>query len=235
MANLVIFDLDGTLADTMDDITTAINKMLERLGYPQRTKGEVLQCINRGARELVRLSLPENVQNVEFIIDSALVTYGEAYSECYMEKTYAFDGIKEALEGIKERKIKIAVLSNKQDAFVKNICNKLFGEGFFKLAMGQSALPTKPNPQAPLYIAKQLGVKPSKCTIVGDSDIDVLTAKNAGMDIICVSWGYRDEKTLKKAGAKYIVESTEELISRIEDTVKKQNEKKKREKKTRTK
>jgi phosphoglycolate phosphatase len=108
MVNVVIFDLDGTLADTMDDLMTAINRMLVRLGYEERTKAELIRFINRGTRYFVKKSLPEEVQNVDFIIDSGIQAYKEEYEKCYLEKTYAYDGIKEALEGLKERNLKIA-------------------------------------------------------------------------------------------------------------------------------
>ena len=227
MVNAVIFDLDGTLADTMDDLMTAINRMLERLGYEKRSKAELIRFINRGTRYFVKKSLPEEVQNVDFIVDSGIQAYKEEYEKCYLEKTYAFDGIKEALEGIKERKIKIAVLSNKPDKFVNDICDKLFGKKFFRAAMGQTNLPTKPDPTAALLIAKTMGAKPNKCIIVGDSDVDVRTAQNADMEFVGVSWGYRSEAVLREAGAEYIVEDTEGLISAIEAIVRRNNAKKK--------
>ncbi|MBQ7353158.1 MAG: HAD family hydrolase [Clostridia bacterium] len=228
MVNAIIFDLDGTLADTMDDLMTAINKMLVTLGYDTRTKAELIRFINRGTRAFVRQSLPLEVQDVEFIVDSGIEIYKEEYEKCYLERTEAFDGMKEALEGLKERGIRLAVLSNKPDKFVKDICSKLFGKKLFKVVMGQSDLPTKPDPTSAVLISRLLGAKPSKCIMVGDSDIDVKTAQNAGMEFVGVSWGYRSERVLSDAGAKYIVEDTEGLISTIEEIVKRVNAKKKR-------
>ena len=130
----VVLDLDGTLAYTMDDITTAVNNMLTRLGYKTRTKAEVLKFINNGARELVRRSLPKSVQDMELIVDTALDTYEEEYAKCYLEKTYAYEGIAEALlELKKEAKVSFAVLSNKQDKFAKDIINKIL----FRLQRGE--------------------------------------------------------------------------------------------------
>ncbi|MBQ7906770.1 MAG: HAD family hydrolase [Clostridia bacterium] len=225
MVNAVIFDLDGTLADTMDDLKTAMNNMLKSLGYKTRTKPELLSFINRGARNFVKSSLPKIVQDSELIVDSALDVYEQEYAKCYCESTYAFDGVKEALEGLKEKGIRIGVLSNKQDAFVKHICEKLFGKGFFKATMGQTSLPTKPDPQGALLMARLLGAKPQNCIIVGDSDVDMMTAQNAGMTSIGVSWGYRSEDVLSRAGADYIVGSTEELLEAIYETVKKNQQK----------
>ena len=225
VVSAVIFDLDGTLADTMDDLKTAMNNMLKRLGYKTRSKPELLSFINRGARNFVRSSLPKVVQDSELILDSAMEIYEQEYAQCYCESTYAYDGMKEALEGLKEKGIRIGVLSNKQDAFVKHICEKLFGKGFFKVTMGQTSLPTKPDPQGALLVCKLLGVKPQNCIFVGDSDIDMMTAQNAGMTSIGVSWGYRSEDVLSRAGADYIVESTEELLDAIYETVKKNQQK----------
>lgn len=225
MVSAVIFDLDGTLADTMDDLKTAMNNMLKRLGYKTRSKPELLSFINRGARNFVKNSLPKVVQDSELILDSAMEIYEQEYARCYCECTYAYDGIKEALEGLKEKGIRIGVLSNKQDAFVKHICQKLFGKGFFKVTMGQTSLPTKPDPQGALLACKLLGAKPQNCIFVGDSDIDMMTAQNAGMTSIGVSWGYRSEDVLSRAGADYIVESTEELLDAIYETVKENQQK----------
>lgn len=217
MVKAVIFDLDGTLVDTMDDLGTAMNRMLVRLGYDKRTKGELIRFINNGARNFVRLSLPEELQSVEFVVDSALSTYEAEYSQCYLEQSESYEGMKEALWGLSDRKIKLGVLSNKQDKFVKKIVEKIFGKKLFKFVQGNlDSLPKKPDPQGALYVAKQLGVKPECCVFVGDSDIDIETAKNAKMTSVAVSWGYRAEQVLKDAGADYIVHDTGELIYAIE-------------------
>lgn len=212
----VIFDLDGTLAYTLDDITSAVNNMLTRLGYKTRTKAEILKFINNGARQLVRLSLPKTVQDVEFIVDSALEAYEQEYAKCYLEKTSLYDGMYEGLRALKEKGIKLAVLSNKQDKFVKDIIEKLFGKKFFNFVQGQAGTPAKPDPSTTLYICKQMGVKPANCIFVGDSDVDVKTAQNAEMTSVGVVWGYRDEDVLKNAGADYIVETPTDLCALIE-------------------
>lgn len=210
----VILDLDGTLAYTIDDIHTAVNGMLMRLGYKTRTKNDILKFINNGARELVRRSLPREVQASEMIVDSALATYEEEYAKCYMEKTYPYEGILEALTELKaETKVKLAVLSNKQDKFVKDIIAKIFPEKLFTLVCGQApGMPAKPDPSALLRICKRLGAKPENTIMVGDSDVDMKTAKNAGAMPIGVSWGYRDPDVLREAEASLIAESPEQLF-----------------------
>lgn len=211
--NLVVFDLDGTLADTMDDLHTAISGMLTRLGYKRRTKQELLGFINNGAREFVRRSLPKDVQESELIIDTAVSVYDEEYEKCFADKTHLYDGIYESLAQLKEEtNCKFAVLSNKQDRFVKHIIAKLFPEKFFAIVQGQTAgVPTKPDPTSLLSICHLLRTKPENCTLVGDSDVDIKTAKNAEVKGIGVSWGYRDPSVLKAAGASVIAESPEQL------------------------
>ena len=216
MVKLIIFDLDGTLCDTMDDLRTAMNGMLTKLGYKTRTRSELLKFINNGAREFVRRSLPKDVQGVEFMVDSALQIYGQEYAKCYCQKTKPFDGIKAMLMELKGAGYKLAVLSNKQDEFAKNIVYSIFDKGLFDYVAGQTSLPTKPNPASAFNIAKQIGVRPNKCVIVGDSDVDVKTAINAEMQIIGVSWGYRDEETLRSAGALNIATKPSDIIEIIE-------------------
>lgn len=216
MVKAIIFDLDGTLCDTMDDLRTAMNAMLARLGYKMRTRSELIKFINNGAREFVRRSLPKDVQKVEFIVDSALEIYNSEYAKCYCQKTKAYDGIKGMLMDLKGKGYKLAVLSNKQDEFVKYIISKVFGKNLFSVVQGHSSLPTKPNPAAALNVAKQLGVRPSRCVFVGDSDVDVATAINAEMNIIGASWGYRDAQVLRDAGAINIASEPSEVVALVE-------------------
>ena len=215
----VIFDLDGTLADTMDDLKTAVNSTLNILGYEPRTKFELLNFINNGARELVRRSLPTAVQSEELIIESALSIYAQEYEKCYCDKTRAYPGIYEALQELKQEKFKLAVLSNKQNEFVQTIIYKLFGTQTFDLVMGKSDFPHKPDPSSALYIARELGVKPSKCIFVGDSDVDIRTAENADMRSIGVSWGYRSVDLLERTGANYIAESPSQIVEHAKECV----------------
>lgn len=217
MIKVIIFDLDGTLCDTIEDIRTAINAMLTKLGYKTRSRQEVLKSINNGAKELVRRCLPRDVQKVDFIVDSALEIYASEYAKCYCEKTKPFDGIKALLMELKGQGYKLAVLSNKQDDFVKHMVGKLFDKSFFNVAMGQRDFPTKPNPASAIAIARQLGARPDKCVIIGDSDVDVATAINAQMHIIGVNWGYRDEAILREAGALNIAHSPEEILTILDD------------------
>ena len=211
MAYGIIFDLDGTLADTMDDLKTAINSTLAILGYEPRAKFELLNFINNGSREFVRRSLPTAVQTEDFIIDSALEIYGQEYEKCFCDKTRAFTGIYETVQVLKNEGFKLGVLSNKPDRFVKTIVAKLFGFNTFDFVLGQCDLPTKPNPASALYVAKMLKVKPTKCIFVGDSDVDMLTACNAKTIPVGVAWGYRPADVLRENGAVYTPADSDEL------------------------
>lgn len=216
MIKAIIFDLDGTLADTMGDLGTAMNTMLRSYGYAGRTREELVSFINKGARHFVWKSLPDGVAETPDCqtVTEAMRIYSESYAVCYLEKTCEYEGTTEALKALGERGVAMAVLSNKPDRFVKEIVSELFPQ-LFECAYGQTGLPIKPDPAAALMIAKELGVSPSECAFVGDSDVDMTTACNAGMKAVGVSWGYRAEECLAKAGAEVILHSPRELLNVI--------------------
>ena len=230
MIKAVIFDLDGTLADTIPDLQTAMNCMLIRLGYRTRTKAEILGALNNGSREFVRRSLPKDVQGVPFILESAIETYAQEYEKCYCEKTIPFEGIEALLKALRAKDIKLAVLSNKQDGFVKNIISELFDDRMFSVVQGQSSLPVKPDPTSTVAIIKKLGVKPHQCLFVGDSDVDMKTARNAKIKSVGVSWGYRSAQVLMDADADYIIHNPKSLIDIIEAIKQEEIEEKRRKK-----
>lgn len=212
----IIFDLDGTLADTMGDLQTAMNSMLSYLGYSERSRTDLIQAINNGAREFVRRSLPKDVQDIDFILNSAISKYEDEYSKCYDQKTAPYDGIEAMLMNLKTAGIKLAVLSNKQDKFVKDIINKLFDKKTFTVVQGHDKLPAKPNPISTLAIAKSMGIKVSECLFIGDSDVDITTAKNAKMRSVGVCWGYRGQEILENAGATFLVKKPEDICQIVE-------------------
>ena len=220
----IIFDLDGTLADTIVDLQSAMNRMLSFIGYSERTITEIKSALNNGATEFVRRSLPKEVQHVDFILRSALREYEKQYSKCYLEKTEAYTNIEVMLMNLKQKGIKLAVLSNKHDKFVKDIVTELFDRKTFVEIQGHDKLPLKPNPSAALAIAKKMGIKPSQCLFVGDSDVDIQTAKNASMRSVGVSWGYRGHDALENAGATFVVKEANEICE-IVDHLKTENAK----------
>lgn len=213
MIKAILFDLDGTIANTIPALKHGINLTMRALGYPESTEADVLAHINHGARQLIRLSLPEELQADEGKVSEALALYNKMYEKTYMETDVTYDGIPEVFRELCARGYKLAVLSNKQDEFVVRLCEQLLPEGSYLVARGQrEGVPTKPDPTAPFEIAAALGVEASECAFVGDTHVDVMTAKNAGMRAVAVSWGYKPRGVLEEAGADVIVDRAEELL-----------------------
>ena len=208
----LIFDLDGTLADTIPAIADAVNIVLEELGYPTHTQDEIRSYIGRGPHHLIRESLPQEVRVDEEIVNKAHKMYDSAYAKTYMNTVSLYDGMYEAILML-SKYYKIAVLSNKQDEYVKNLVSQLLPEGICEIARGTVAgIPAKPDPTIALEIVEALGVSHYECMIIGDSDIDLLTARNAEMDCLSVSWGYVSKAKLIMTGAEEIITTPSELI-----------------------
>lgn len=218
MIKAAIFDLDGTLADTMDDLLTAMNRMLRDFGYAERSREELTRFINRGARYFVGRSLPDGTVD-DFndpLVDKALAGYSKHYSECYADKTRPFKGLPEEIAAMKKAGFKLGVLSNKQDAFVKKTAQNLYPD-LFDSVHGQLDLPEKPDPAPALAVAAELGVVPEECAFIGDSDIDIKTGINSGMLPVGVTWGYRSEECLSEAGAHIMIRSTDKILSTLNE------------------
>lgn len=216
MIKAVIFDLDGTLADTILDLGQAMNGMLRRFGWKERTREELIERINRGARLFVARSMPDDAYETidDDIVTEALAVYSEIYSGCYNDKTAPFDGVPELLAKLKNDGYALGVLSNKQDTFVKMIVERLFPDTF-DFVLGQGKYPEKPCPDAALAISAELGVTPAECMFVGDSDIDMKTALNAGMYPMGVAWGYRSKAVLRDAGASFVADIPDDILTVI--------------------
>lgn len=213
MIKAVIFDLDGTLADTIEAIREGLNLTMREFGFPEHTYDEVRSYVNNGARELCRRAMPAGLQSDENKVDEVKALYDKMYEKTYFLTDRTYGGVVEALTTLKENGYRIAVLSNKQDEFVKKLCTELLPEGICDTCYGQSAkYPKKPDPTVPHLIAKELGVLPSECAFVGDSDVDIMTAKNAGMTSIGVSWGYRPAALLASLGADLIVNTPDGIV-----------------------
>jgi phosphoglycolate phosphatase len=208
-----IFDLDGTLCDTIGDLRTSMNEMLRTVGFPEVSRETVIASINNGAREFVRGCLPEPVQQDEDKLDRCLAIYKECYSRHYLDTTYAYVGMTELIAELRAAGFRLGVLSNKHDTMVKAIIYKLFGDDAFDdyAVWGQAFLPHKPDPAAAYYLAGVLHVRPDEVAFIGDSHIDISTALNAGMFPVGVSWGYRPAELLIETGAKAICNTPGEL------------------------
>lgn len=211
MQKAVLFDLDGTLADTVGDISNAVNAMLQKEGYPVRDRNAILAAISFGRREFIRRCLPDEIQNNATEIDRCLNRYNEYYQAHYMETTLPYAGMPALLDKLKQNNIRRAVVTNKAHRNACHMIDVLFPDNLFDGVWGLADLPPKPDPSVALRAANEIGVIPTDCLFVGDSELDILTAHNAGMKAIGVSWGYRSETILVNAGADWIVHSMDEL------------------------
>ncbi len=213
MIKAVIFDLDGTLAYTLEDLRTGMNLMLEEMNYPLRTTEDILNAVNCGALEFVRKSLPEEIREDEELVKKCHSIYSAHYSKHYLDKTVLYNGVEETVARLKEKGLKLAVLSNKGDEHTVNLTKKLFGEDVFDHIQGYKPdFPTKPDPTSALHIAKTFGCEPCEVLYVGDSNVDMETARNAGFFACGCTWGYRSRKILVQSGASVLVDKAEELL-----------------------
>jgi phosphoglycolate phosphatase len=211
---LLIFDLDGTLADTLEAITNGLNLTLKNYGFPTHSCEETTKMIGNGAKNLVRSACPKGTfegENGDALFAEIYKNYCDMYGKTYLDTKVCYAGIPEALENFKKAGYVLAVLSNKQDTFVKGIVKQILPEGIISLAQGQTELPIKPDPTVPLMIAEKFGVTPAECAFIGDSDVDIRTGQNAGMFSACVTWGYRPRADLLKLGADAYADTPEEL------------------------
>lgn len=211
--DLVIFDLDGTILDTLEDLCDSVNYALGRLGFPERTLAEVRTFVGNGIRKLVERSLPRNCD--EKIVEEMLAVHKEYYGAHCADKTKPYEGIKELLGELKARGIKLAVLSNKPDYAVKILCGDYF-PGMFDAAYGfREGIARKPSPEGVEGVLEELCVPREKAVYVGDSEVDVQTAKNAGLNMMIVEWGFRDREFLLANGAENLVSVPSEILERV--------------------
>jgi phosphoglycolate phosphatase len=207
-----IFDLDGTLIDSLADIAEAVNRMLVERGYPRAPLTAFPRYIGDGVRPLVERALPPEKLATEDI-DACVAEYQRHYNDTWKDATVPYTGIRETLSDLKERGMKLAVLSNKPDHFTKLCCSHFFPDAGFEVVLGaRSNVPRKPHPQGAFDICEILGVTPAECVYVGDSGIDMELAVNAGMLPVGVRWGFRGEAELKAKGAREIVAHPDDLI-----------------------
>jgi phosphoglycolate phosphatase len=207
----IIFDLDGTLVNSLEDIADAMNVVLKDLDYPIHGYDDYQYFIGSGLRNLVSKSLPEN-HNDETQIERCYDLMVEVYRDNCTNQTKPYNGIVELLDELKSRNIKLSVFSNKADALTKEITAFLF-PGYFNPIVGLSIESLKkPNPFEALEISKSWDLKPEEMIFVGDSGIDMQTATNANMQAVGVLWGYRPEEELIENGAKHILNHPSDLI-----------------------
>lgn len=208
----ILWDLDGTLLDTLEDLHDATNHVLEQFGCRRRSLEEVRRFVGNGARRLMVQALPGREDDPGE--DAALAAFQAYYSTHCRIKTKPYDGIVDALKKLGEE-YHLAIVSNKPDVAVKPLCADFF-PGLY--AQGETdGCPRKPAPDMVLRAAEVLGVKPGRCIYVGDSEVDVLTAKNAGMVCLSVLWGFRDEAVLRANGAEHFCGDPHDLPRKIKE------------------
>ena len=209
----VIFDLDGTLLDTLDDLKDSLNYTLKKNNLPERTREEVRLFVGNGIRKLMERGVPTGTD--EAVIDKVYSDFTEHYKIHCNDKTKPYGGVLNMLEKLKQNGVKLAVLSNKADYAVQDLCKRYFC-GYIDIAAGEiEGIPKKPAPDGVYRTLEKLGVECGKCVYIGDSDVDVYTAKNSGMNCIAVDWGFRDKDVLINAGAEIIVSSPDGLFAEI--------------------
>ena len=213
MINTVIFDMDGTLLDTLEDLADATNEGLKACGYPQRTLEEIRLFVGNGVRKLIIRALPETSSSKE--IDECLDAFHKYYKVHSQDKTKPYGKMEELLKKLKEKGIHTAVLSNKFDAAVKELADYYF-PGLLELAYGErDGVRTKPAPDSVFAIMEELKTNPEHTIYVGDSDVDMETAVNANVPAVGVTWGFRDRALLEEKGATYIIDQPLELLELI--------------------
>ena len=207
----ILFDLDGTLLNTLEDLVDATNYALAAFGHPPRTLKEVRRFIGNGAENQIRLSLPDDKKED---LQQVLALYKPYYTDHCQIKTKPYEGVLTALKILGE-KYPIAIVSNKPDAAVKALCADYF-PGIY--ALGEAAgCPRKPAADMVFKAMEAIGV--DRCVYVGDSEVDVLTAKNAKVPCVSVLWGFRDREDMEAVGGSIYCEKTEDLVRTIEETI----------------
>ena len=208
----ILFDLDGTLLDTLEDLTDATNYALAQFDYPLRSMEQVRRAVGNGAANQIRKSLPEGT--AEDVAEQVLSAYKPYYTAHCQQKTCPYPGVLQQLAALKE-KYPVAIVSNKPDSAVKTLCADYF-PGIYALGE-KSDCPRKPAPDMVWKAMADLGI--DRCVYVGDSEVDVLTAKNAGMPCLCVLWGFRDRADMEAAGGIHFCENTSLMAEKIEELI----------------
>lgn len=208
----VVFDLDGTLMDTLEDLANAVNEILQRNGYPVRTIEEVRRIVGNGLRQTLRLCLPEGTD--EAVVEKLLPEFAAYYQDHCQIKTKPYEGIEDTLRELCARGFKLAIVSNKRDEAVKTLNRECF-EKYVKVAIGENesaGIRKKPAPDTVYQAIRELGSARERTIYVGDSEVDKMTADNAGLPCISVDWGFRDREELEKLNPAHLISRPEELL-----------------------
>lgn len=212
-----IFDLDGTLVDTLDDLAYAGNRVLEKRGFPVHPVDAYKHFVGDGLKVLMERITPTGVDEGE--IQRCCELFTDVYDRCWDANSCPYPGIVDMLRALKQAGVRCSVLSNKPHQFTKIYVDRFFDSGDFEVVFGQrEGVEKKPDPAGAIEIAKIMKVQPSECIYVGDTSVDMKTGKSAGMYTIGVLWGFRDEKELQQNRADLIVSSPEEIVEYVLST-----------------
>ena len=205
-----IFDLDGTILDTLDDLHDSVNYALSCADFPPRSLDDVRSFVGNGILKLVQRAVPEGTNDAD--VDKVYAAFKDYYRQHCADKTKPYNGIVSALRKLKAEGYKLAVVSNKADFGVQILCKKYF-DGLFEFAVGaKEGIRKKPYPDAVLEVLERMCVEKSEAVYIGDSDVDIETAKNAGLRCISVDWGFRSREFLLEHGAETIISCPDELF-----------------------
>jgi phosphoglycolate phosphatase len=208
----VIFDLDGTLLDSLEDLAAAANRVLAARGVPVHPVDAFRTFVGDGLHTLVERMLPAHLRATATLAE-AVDAFQQAYAQNWHERTAPYPGIGALLDRLTAEGVRMSILSNKPDAFTRLCVHRLLPHWHFDPLLGQRpGVPKKPDPTAALEIAHLLGLGPAAILYVGDSAVDMHTARAAGMDAVGVLWGFRDVHELRQAGAHYLISRPEELL-----------------------
>ena len=210
--NTYIFDLDGTLLDTLGDLASSVNYALRTHGMPEHSIEDVRRFVGNGVRKLIERSVPSGTENPNF--EATFATFREYYMQHSLDTTRPYDGIPETLAALKAKGCRLAVVSNKMMAATQKLCRHFFPDTI-EVAIGENeaeGIRKKPAPDIVYASLRELGVDKHSAVYVGDSDVDIETARNAGLPCISVLWGFRDRDFLIQHGAKTFISAPQELL-----------------------
>ena len=208
-----IFDLDGTLTNTLESMTYSVNLTLEEMGLSKITKDQCRLFVGNGARVLIEKSLKAAGYTYASRIEEGMEIYGRIFDRNCTYHVTPYEGIPEMLKALKDKGIQLAVLSNKPDRQTVKVVKAIFGEELFDYAQGQKeGIRRKPEPDGVWYLMEQMHVSKEECLYIGDSEVDAATGRNTGLKTIGVLWGFRDRKTLETAGVDDLIDRPDELL-----------------------
>lgn len=218
MIKACIFDLDGTLTDTIESLTYSVGETLKEMGLPVITREQCQSFVGNGARYLMDKALRAAGDEDASRIEEAMEVYGRVFDENCTYHVAPYEGIENMLSELRKKGVRLAVLSNKPHKQTVKVTEEIFGKETFDAAQGQQEkIPRKPAPQGIYAIVEKFGILKEECLYIGDSEVDIATGKNAGVKTISVTWGFRTEEQLKESEAAYLIHRPEELLPFLED------------------